>query len=96
VHGGSLPRLITFRLTSSQEDLIGLNRSSSSWRRKRSANESQLRSMLQTLLSQRFKLVMHRETREMPVYALTVAKGVPKLLELTEGDAPPSTAKEKN
>ncbi|MBZ5626916.1 MAG: TIGR03435 family protein [Acidobacteriia bacterium] len=35
--------------------------------------------MLQDLLADRFKLKFHRETRELPVYALTVDKGGPKL-----------------
>jgi uncharacterized protein (TIGR03435 family) len=35
--------------------------------------------MLQTLLADRFKLALHRETRELPIYELTVAKGGPKL-----------------
>src|ERR1035437_10465912 len=30
--------------------------------------------MLQTLLADRFKLKLHRETRELPIYDLTVAK----------------------
>jgi uncharacterized protein (TIGR03435 family) len=34
---------------------------------------------LRTLLADRFKLAMHRETREIPVYALAVAKGGPKI-----------------
>lgn len=34
---------------------------------------------LQTLLRDRFNLTIHRETRELPVYELTVAKGGPKL-----------------
>jgi uncharacterized protein (TIGR03435 family) len=34
---------------------------------------------LQTLLRDRFNLTIHRETKELPVYALTVAKGGPKL-----------------
>jgi bla regulator protein blaR1 len=37
------------------------------------------RQMLRALLVERFKLAVHRETREEPVYALTVAKGGPKL-----------------
>jgi len=34
---------------------------------------------LQTLLRDRFRLTIHRETKELPVYELTVAKGGPKL-----------------
>jgi uncharacterized protein (TIGR03435 family) len=40
--------------------------------------------MLQALLEERFQLKIHRETREVPVYALTVAKGGPKLHEFDE------------
>jgi len=35
--------------------------------------------MLQSLLEDRFQLKTHRETREVPVYDLIVAKGGPKL-----------------
>jgi uncharacterized protein (TIGR03435 family) len=35
--------------------------------------------MLQALLEDRFNLKIHRETRDIPVYELTVAKGGPKL-----------------
>src|SRR5579871_637314 len=41
-------------------------------------NES-LRSMLQTLLADRLKLAIHRETKELQVYALIVGKSGPKL-----------------
>jgi uncharacterized protein (TIGR03435 family) len=34
--------------------------------------------MVQALLADRFKLVAHQETRQLPVYALVVAKGGPK------------------
>ena len=44
-----------------------------------------LRLMMQTLLAERFKLTFHRETREMPAYVLTVAKGGHKLKE-SQGD----------
>jgi uncharacterized protein (TIGR03435 family) len=40
----------------------------------RGALEDRLRQMLQALLADRFKLSLHRETKEMPVYALTVGK----------------------
>jgi uncharacterized protein (TIGR03435 family) len=38
----------------------------------------QLMQMLQALLAERFKLAVHRETKELPVYALVVARGGPK------------------
>lgn len=41
--------------------------------------------MLQTLLAERFHLQIHRETREMPVYAMTVLKGGLKVQRLAEG-----------
>jgi uncharacterized protein (TIGR03435 family) len=37
------------------------------------------RAMMQTLLAERFKLTFHRETKEMPAYVFTVAKGGHKL-----------------
>ena len=35
----------------------------------------QMHRLLQTLLADHFKLKLHRETKELPVYALTIAKG---------------------
>jgi uncharacterized protein (TIGR03435 family) len=43
---------------------------------------------LQTLLEDRFKLTIHRETKEMTIYALVVAKSGSKLHE-SEGECPP-------
>jgi len=45
---------------------------------------NQVRQRLQALLAQRFQLVIHRETKEMPVYTLVVAKNGPKLKESTK------------
>ena len=42
-------------------------------------NMAQLQPMARKVLAERFGLKLHREQREMPVYALTVAKGGPKL-----------------
>jgi len=42
------------------------------------------RPMLQALLVQRFKLKVHRETREVPAFDLVVAKGGPKFKENTD------------
>ena len=40
---------------------------------------AELRQMIQSLLADRFQLQVHWETREVPVYSLTVANGSPKL-----------------
>lgn len=40
--------------------------------------EEQLRLMLQLLLTERFQIKLHRETREMPVFVLSVDRGGPK------------------
>ena len=47
----------------------------------------QLRLMVQKLLADRFKLVIHRDTKELPVYALVVGKNGPKLQE-GQGNGP--------
>ncbi len=46
----------------------------------------QRRLILQPLLADRFKLKVHTETKQLPVYELVVAKGGPKLKEATAGD----------
>jgi len=58
-------------------------------------------SMLQTLLADRFKMVIHREIKELPVYAVTVKKDGPKLpkakvaekdcVEVTQGHQDPAS-----
>ncbi len=45
-----------------------------------------LRPMMQALLEERFKLTLHRETKEMPAYTLVVAKGGSKMKEDPAGD----------
>jgi uncharacterized protein (TIGR03435 family) len=46
-----------------------------------------LKLMLQDLLAERFKLVLHKDTKPVPSYALTVASGKPKLKEASaQGD----------
>ncbi|MGA8593908.1 MAG: M56 and DUF3738 domain-containing protein [Bryobacteraceae bacterium] len=42
-------------------------------------NDEQFREMMQALLADRFKLVVHREQKIFPVYALVVAKNGPQL-----------------
>jgi uncharacterized protein (TIGR03435 family) len=51
---------------------------------------AQFREMMQALLAERFSLKFHREVKEMPVYALVVAKGGPKLKPSPSGTAPVS------
>lgn len=45
--------------------------------------------MLQSLLEDRFRLKIHRETRQVPVFALVVTKGGPKLQTSKSGDCVP-------
>ena len=45
----------------------------------REMRREQMLLMVQSLLTERFKLAAHVETREMPIYELVVAKGGPKL-----------------
>jgi uncharacterized protein (TIGR03435 family) len=40
---------------------------------------AQLKQMMQSLLAERFQLTIHRETRQLPIYSLVVAKGGSKL-----------------
>jgi uncharacterized protein (TIGR03435 family) len=42
--------------------------------------------MLQALLADRFKLTLHSETRDLPVYLLVIGKGGPKIHEAKPGD----------
>ena len=53
------------------------------------ATRAQLPEMIQSLLADRFKLVVHRDKKEFPVYALVVAKNGPKLKE-----SPPDSSAE--
>ena len=51
------------------------------------ATKEQFRLMLQNLLAERFKLTLHHETKELPMYALVVGKGGAKLKESVDDDA---------
>jgi uncharacterized protein (TIGR03435 family) len=50
--------------------------------------KEQFRAMLQNLLAERFKLTIHRDTKDLPMYSLTVAKSGPKMKESAEVPAP--------
>jgi uncharacterized protein (TIGR03435 family) len=56
------------------------------------ATKEQFRLMLQNLLAERFKLTLHHETKELPMYALVVGKGGAKLKESVDDDAAASGA----
>jgi len=59
------------------------------------ATKAEFRSMLQNLLAERFGLVVHHETKQMPVYDLVVfAKTGSKLKEHVEEPPPPPPVKE--
>lgn len=58
--------------------------------------KEQFRMMLQNLLAERFKLEIHRDTKELPMYSMVVGKNGPKMKESEEvpaskeeGPAPP-------
>lgn len=51
------------------------------------------RLMLQGMLADRFKLIVHHETKELPMYALVVAKGGSKLKEADPNDTYPNGVK---
>jgi uncharacterized protein (TIGR03435 family) len=47
---------------------------------------AEIMQMLRTLLAERFQMRVHRETRELPAYVVTVARGGAKLRPSKEGD----------
>jgi uncharacterized protein (TIGR03435 family) len=59
------------------------------------ASRDQVPEMLQTLLAERFKLTLHRESREHAVYALLVGKNGLKLPEAEPGPDPPAAGGDK-
>src|SRR6185312_1951360 len=52
-------------------------------------NLAQQQEMIAKLLADRFHLKFHRETRELPVYAVRIAKGGPKLAAAADPDKKP-------
>jgi uncharacterized protein (TIGR03435 family) len=56
-------------------------------------NNDQRALMFQQLLAERFRLALHRETRNLPVYTLVIAKNGSKLQEAKPGDTYPDGLK---
>jgi uncharacterized protein (TIGR03435 family) len=54
------------------------------------AKKDQVPGMLQQLLADRFKLQFHREQKTIPIFALEIAKGGPKMQAVAEGDNGPA------
>jgi uncharacterized protein (TIGR03435 family) len=55
------------------------------------ATKEQVKVMLQNLLAERFQLTLHRETKELPIYALVVGAKGPKLKDSTVTDTLPAS-----
>jgi uncharacterized protein (TIGR03435 family) len=68
-------------LSAETVERLSSTRSSSS--RRRNVDPLQFKQMLQTLLEDRFRLMVHRETRDLPAWALTRGKGELKLKKST-------------
>jgi uncharacterized protein (TIGR03435 family) len=51
----------------------------------------QVRQMIQTLLAERFKLMLHRETRQLPTYSLVIAKNGLKIHPVEDGQGRTTT-----
>jgi uncharacterized protein (TIGR03435 family) len=59
------------------------------------ASEDELRLMLRVLLAERFKLTLHRESKELQAYVMVVAKGGIKFHE-SQGDGEPAFEPDKS
>jgi uncharacterized protein (TIGR03435 family) len=91
----NLANLVTMAYGIAHYQLVGLSLSDSdrfeiAVKIPAGATKDQIKLMWQTLLAERFKLAVHREKKEVPVYELVVAKGGPKMQESVE--EPPTSS----
>lgn len=97
LRGNTLLNLITFAYGVEDSNVIGgptwlnTNRYDIIAKAPSVADYDALRTMLQDLLTDRFKLVVRQEKRDMPVFILTVAKKPPKLQPTADANAAPHT-----
>lgn len=93
----NLANLVTMAYGIAHYQLVGLSLSDSdrfeiAVKVPAEATKDQIKLMWQNLLAERFKLAVHREKKEVPVYELVVAKGGPKMQESVEGPPPTGDA----
>jgi uncharacterized protein (TIGR03435 family) len=74
-------------LDSVQYDIVANGPEGSRPLRREPGQVSPLQQMMRTLLADRFKLIIHRETRKLPMYALVAAKTGPKVRLTEPGDS---------
>jgi uncharacterized protein (TIGR03435 family) len=70
---------VNFDQISGGPDWLGTERYDVEAKPDRIATTQQIHVMLQSLLADRFSLVLQRETREMPVFALVLDKGISRI-----------------
>jgi uncharacterized protein (TIGR03435 family) len=61
----------------------------------RAVTQDQIKALLRTLLAARFQLRVHRESRDLPVYALVTTRPTPALRRSTNGDQPKMKSRDK-
>jgi uncharacterized protein (TIGR03435 family) len=85
---GGLPWMDSahYAIVAKLENPRGASPGAATPRQESDSEESQIRVALQQLLADRFQLKFHRESKDLPGYALTVAKGGLKIKEVPSGD----------
>jgi uncharacterized protein (TIGR03435 family) len=76
------------RITITDNSALGFDRYDIDAKANGPAKVDEMRIMMQNLLTERFKITQHRETKEMAAYALVEAKGGNKLKESEADDGP--------